>query len=142
MTRQEIEKYIELIGFSLIDGESNKWKLTINKYDLKINLNGEFNEWSIDYGKDIIVNRKTTSNFSQEENKVVLECVVRLLKKGYPANSIELEKNWRVGGYLDIYVKDSKGKAYLMIECKTWGKEYNKALRILLENNEKQKNKF
>lgn len=136
MTRQEIEKYIELIGFSLIDGESNKWKLTINKYDLKINLNGEFNEWSIDYGKDIIVNRKTTSNFSQVENKVVLECVVRLLKKGYPANSIELEKNWRVGGYLDIYVKDSKGKAYLMIECKTWGKEYNKALRILLENNE------
>ena len=136
MTKTEIELYISKLGFELTDGKSDHWTLEIDKYNLGIDLGGESsNKWKIDYGSEITVHRKTTSNFSQLENLVVLECVVRLLKKGYPAKNIELEKKWRVGGNLDIYVTDSKGKAYLMIECKTWGKEYNKALKITLENN-------
>lgn len=137
MIKQEVENNIKILGFKLINGETDTWSLIVKGYEIKIDLKGEeVNDWSIDYGSEIIVHRKTTSNFSQAENFVVLECVVRLLTKGYPANSIELEKKWRVGGYLDVFVKDSDQKAYLMIECKTWGKEYNKALRILLENNE------
>lgn len=136
MTKTEIESYISKLGFELTDGKSDHWSLEIDKYNLGIDLGGESsNKWRIDYGSEITVHRKTTSNFSQLENLVVLECVVRLLKKGYPAKNIELEKKWRVGGNLDVYVTDSKGKAYLMIECKTWGKEYNKALKITLENN-------
>ena len=136
MNKTEIENIIKGLKFQMIDGETDKWNLKVNDYTLKINLSGEkLKNWSIDYGNEIAVHRKTTSNFSQAENIVVLECVVRLLDKGYPAKSIELEKKWRVGGYLDIYVKDKNDKAYLMIECKTWGKEYNKALKTTLENN-------
>ena len=136
MKKSEIEKYISTLGFTLTDGKTENWNTIINGYKLEIDLNGNNpTDWLIDYGTEIIVHRKTTSNFSQSENLVVLECVVRLLTKGYPAKSIELEKKWRVGGYLDIFVKDKKDKAYLMIECKTWGKEYNKTLKVTLENN-------
>lgn len=135
MDKNHIEEYLRKLGFALTDGKTDHWFLTINKYSLYVVLEGsEKKDWEINYGSEIIVHRKTTSNFSQDENLVVLECVVRLLIKGYPANRIELEKKWRVGGYLDVFVKDEKEKAYLMIECKTLGKEYNRALKILLEN--------
>jgi type I restriction enzyme M protein len=37
----------------------------------------------ITYGNKIKSDNKTTQNFSQPENFVVLECVNRLLEKGY-----------------------------------------------------------
>ena len=63
---------------------------------------------------------------------VVLECVNRLLEKGYKPENIELEKSWGMGhteGYLDILVKDEKNASFAMIECKTWGKEYDKYVK-------------
>lgn len=136
MEKSQIEEHLRKLNFHLINGEVDKWSFKTNDYTIIVDLAGEdLKKWNINYGDEILVHRKTTSNFSQSENLVVLECVVRLLEKGYPAKSIELEKKWRVGGYLDIYVKDNADKAYLMIECKTWGKEYNKALKITLENN-------
>src|SRR4051812_27171846 len=112
--KTELENTIQTIGFTLSDGKSEDWSIDVDGYIISINLLGDESKWSIDYGDKIIVHRKTTSNFSQSETLVVLECVIRLLKKGYPPASIELEKKWRVGGFLDIYVKDDKGKAYLM----------------------------
>jgi type I restriction enzyme M protein len=70
---------------------------------------------------------KTTQNFSQPESFVVLECVNRLLEKGYKPADIILENTWKLGrpekGRLDILVR-KEGKAFLMIECKTFGKEF------------------
>ena len=63
---------------------------------------------------------------------MVLECVNRLLEKGYKPKDIELENTWKLGhkekGRLDILVK-KEGKAFLMIECKLWGKEFEKELQ-------------
>lgn len=60
---------------------------------------------------------------------LVLECVNRLLEKGYKPECLELEHTWPSGrnnsGRLDIMVKKDD-KPYLMIECKTWDKEYKK----------------
>lgn len=77
------------------------------------------------------VNDKTTSNFEHDENFVVLECVCRLLDKGYRPEHIELEPRWNLGhdakgGKADILVKDDEGKSLLIIECKTSGSEFNK----------------
>ncbi len=58
-----------------------------------------------------------------------MECVCRLLGKGYSPESIELEKNWSLGhtyGFLDILVKDKDGNSLFMIECKNWGEDFNK----------------
>lgn len=91
----------------------------------------DFNEKRIDYGPHITIGDKTTSNFSHAENFVVLECVDRCLEKGYSPQSIILEPKWQLGhnekGKLDILIKQD-GKAWLMIECKTWGGEYTKEL--------------
>lgn len=81
--------------------------------------------------KGLIVNDKTTSNFEHPENFVVLECVCRLLDKGYRPEHIELEPRWTLGhdakgGKADIQVKDDEGKSLLIIECKTAGTEFNK----------------
>lgn len=89
----------------------------------------------INYGKSIKIENKTTSNFSNEENWVVLECVDRLLVKGYNPKNIILEKTWASGhgtsGRLDICVTRDDGSEYLLIECKTYGKEFDKAVAKL-----------
>lgn len=90
----------------------------------------DFQNEIIDYGSKIKSERDTTRNFFQEENWVVLECVNRLLEKWYKPEDIILEKKFTVGhgaagGWLDILVR-KEGKAYIMIECKTWGKEFEK----------------
>ncbi len=84
--------------------------------------------------KGLIVNDKTTSNFSHNENFVVFECVCRLLEKGYRPEHIELEPRWQLGrdtksGKADIVVKDVNGEVLIIIECKTAGTEYNKEIK-------------
>jgi|688.fasta_scaffold326579_2 type I restriction enzyme M protein len=53
----------------------------------------DFSKQSIDYPKihGFKVNRADTCNFSSSENAVVLECVHRLLEKGYKPQHIELD---------------------------------------------------
>ncbi|MFT3904386.1 MAG: N-6 DNA methylase [Niabella sp.] len=96
-------------------------------------LEVDFEQEKINLGTLIKVERKTTLNFSQKENWVVLECVDRLLEKGYQPKNIVLEKTWATGhgtsGRLDILVKREDGSAYLMIECKTWEVEFDKELK-------------
>lgn len=122
--------FLEVLSFLPKDGESSAYVKKYADYEIKVNYNASVPEESrIDYGKKIFCNRKTTCNFHQEETFVVLECVDRLLRKGYKPENIELEKSWGMGhteGYLDILVKDEKGKSFAMIECKTWGKEYDR----------------
>ena len=82
----------------------------------------------------LIVNDKTTSNFSHNENFVVFECVCRLLAKGYRPEHIELEPKWQLGrdakgGKADIVVRDEQGDVLIIIECKTAGSEYNKEVK-------------
>lgn len=89
--------------------------------------------------KGFAITRRTTCNFSQPENFVVLECVTRLMDKGYRPESIELEKEWSLGhtakgGFADIVVKGIDGKPLLIIECKTPGAEYKKELNNTLND--------
>ena len=96
----------------------------------------ELEKQSINYGKKIISDSKTTLNFVYDENFVVLECINRLLEKGYQPRNIILEKTWQVGhgasgGRLDVLVTRDDGSAYMMIECKTYGQEFDKAFNRL-----------
>ena len=80
-----------------------------------------------------IKGRERNDGFDQKENFVVFECVCRLLSKGYRPEHIELEKEWHLGhdakgGRADICVSDTNGNMLFIIECKTWGREYDKAL--------------
>ncbi|MBW1615812.1 MAG: restriction endonuclease subunit S [Deltaproteobacteria bacterium] len=81
--------------------------------------------------KQIQLGDRTTSNLFVPESLVVLECVDRLLEKGYAPNDLHLEKKWKVGrgasgGKADINVYGKNGKTLFIIECKTWGEEFDK----------------
>lgn len=130
-------KFIEALGFqpkeNVQDIFHKKYALAGN-YSIEVN----FDKKLIDYGKKIRWDVKTTQNFSQAENWVILECVNRLLEKGYKPENIFLEKVWRTGhgtsGRLDILVTHDDGTAYLMIECKNHGADFTKEFKNIEKN--------
>lgn len=127
----DIKKYIVQLGFVPKDGTNGIYYKIYAKHNNYV-ISIDFSTEHIEYGDKIIAESKTTQNFSQPENFVVLECVDRLLTKGYKPQNIVLEKTWPSGhgtsGRLDICVNRKDGTPYMLIECKTFGKEYNKEL--------------
>ena len=122
----DIKKHITALGFVPKNGTNGIYHKMYVDYAIEI----DFEKQSIDYGNSIIAESKVTQNFSRPENFVVLECVDRILTKGYKPQNIILEKTWPSGhgtsGRLDICVNCEDGTPYMLIECKTYGKEYNK----------------
>jgi len=131
------KELIQVLGFLPKENTSDIFQKKYSKAD-GYGIEIDFEKESICYGNKIKDESKTTQNFSQAENWVVLECVDRLLEKGYQPENITLEKTWKTGhgtsGRLDILVTKDDGSAYLMIECKTWGTEYEKELKKLEKN--------
>jgi len=92
----------------------------------------------------ILIGEKTSSNLKQSESWVVLDAVNRLLEKGYSPAHIHIEKKWKLGrtakgGRADIIVYERElDDGYLVplmiIECKTWGKEFEKEKQRLKRN--------
>ncbi len=128
------KKFVQVLGFS---PKNNSKGVYQKKYNNKYILEIDFEKKIINYGKKIKLESKTTQNFSQEENWVILECVNRLLEKGYKPEDLILEKIFPTGhghsGRLDVLVEKNK-KAYLMIECKTFGNEFKKEFQNLNKN--------
>ena len=124
----DIKKHIIALGFVPKDGTNGIYHKIYVDYTIEIDIEKQ----SINYGGGITADSKTTQNFSDAENFVVLECVDRLLTKGYKPQNLILEKTWPSGhgtsGRLDICVNREDGTPYMLIECKTYGKEYNKEL--------------
>lgn len=132
-----MKDFLKKLGFSPKDNMKDVF-IKIYKNSNNYIIEVDFEKWSINYWDKIKAWRETTQNFSQEENRVVLECVDRLLEKWYKADDIILEQKFTVGhgaswGWLDVLVK-KKWKAFLMIECKTWGCEYEKELKNIYKN--------
>lgn len=93
----------------------------------------DFNKRKLIYPAEI-KGRNRNDGFGKNENFVVFECVNRLLEKGYRPENIELEKEWHLGhdtksGRADVCITDETGSMLLIIECKKWGKEFDKALK-------------
>ncbi len=125
----QYKNLIQNLGFTPKENTSGVYQKkydNFNDYCIEVDIEGE----KINYGSLIKAESKTTINFTHSENWVVLECVDRLLNKGYAPQNITLEKTWATGhgtsGRLDILISRRDGSAYMMIECKTWGKEFEK----------------
>ena len=108
-----------------------------NIYEKKFSSFGK--SMRVDFSKkklfypDDIKGGDRNDGFNQPENFVVFECVNRLLEKGYRPEHIELEKEWHLGhdakgGRADICVTNEEGIMLFIIECKTWGSKFDKAL--------------
>jgi type I restriction enzyme M protein len=130
-----MKNLLQVIGFQT---KENAKDIFIKKYSDGYIIEIDFHKEVINYGDKIICESKTTQNFSQSENFVVLECVNRILEKGYKPENITLEKTWAAGhgtsGRLDICVTREDGSEYLLIECKTHGKEFEKEFTRMKQN--------
>ena len=108
------QQIIEFISAMDYKPSSNNSDYYIKRYMCGYEICVDFKKEQICYidtksSEQISLGDTTTSNFKNSENFVVLECVNRLLEKGYAPNSIVLENKWGLGhkekGKLDILVK-------------------------------------
>ena len=134
ITKENLPKVLECLGF---EKQGDIYSKHYNESNCDIIV--DFANERIEYPSNLDTGANTTTNFSQEENFVVLECVNRLLDKGYKPESIFLEKTWTLGhtgksGRADITIYDKKNNAYLIIECKRAGNDYKEARKELFED--------
>lgn len=144
LTKKDAKELIFAMGFLPEDGSNDIYYKKYKNHDnyiIKVNFNTEKIEYRSNEVKEeqgIKWGDLTTSNFENSENFVVLECINRLLQKGYAPKNLYLEYKFPLGrnekGKLDILVFDNDGKAYLMIECKTWGTEFAKEEKKMLKD--------
>jgi len=152
-TNNEIQKFIELLGFASKNKVQYQKEYKPQKYTIKIDLKkGKIFYRSDDkttverlLDKQIQIGDKTTSNFVigknpiEQENFVVLEVVDRLLEKGYLPNDIHLERRYpsgrgASGGKSDVCIYGKDEKSLMVIECKTWGSEFEKERKKMDEH--------
>ena len=122
-----MKKFAQVIGFQPKENASD---IFVKKYQNDYCIEIDFKNEIFHFGGTIKVQGKVSQNITKSEDWVVLECVDRLLQKGYKPENILLEKVWPAGhqhsGRLDICVTRDDGSEYLLIECKTYGKEFDK----------------
>ncbi len=128
------KKLIQQLGFTPKENTSGIFQKKYGSYAIEV----DFEKNTFYFGGKIKIGEKEIQNITKPEDWVVLECVNRLLEKGYKPQNISLEKTWKTGhgtsGRLDILVTRDNGSAYLMIECKTWGAEFDKEFKNLEKN--------
>lgn len=126
------KKLLQVLGFTPKENTSGVFA---KKYNDGYNIEIDFEKEIFHFGGKIKIQGKEIQNICKPEDWVVLECVDRLLEKGYKPENISLEKVYPAGhgfsGRLDICVTREDGSEYLLIECKTAGAEFNKALARL-----------
>lgn len=137
MKEQQIISTIKAFGFSADSDNKKQYSKTYDniRYQISVDLLNS----RIDFGPKIKKGDDTTSHLKNPENIVVLECVDRLLEKGYKPDDLTLEKKWKLGrtakgGKADITIKGKNEKTLLIIECKTWGKEFESELDMMKQN--------
>jgi len=129
--KQNITELLNLLDFTPKENSIDVYQKKYNEYTIAIDTAS----FTIDFGEQITFNESQnhTQKITKDEDLVVLECVDRLLAKGYAPQNIILEKVWDAGhghsGRLDILVTRDDKSAYMMIECKTWDNEFDKAFR-------------
>ena len=117
-----MKKYLSLLNFK---EKENSYLFSKGKNKIYVS-----EDFVIDYG-DIKIHRKTINDLKEKkENLVVLEFVIKLLNIGYNSENIVLEKPFSLGhnagaGYCDVQILDNKKKSWALIDCKTFGKEFN-----------------
>lgn len=129
ITPDNLPNFLAALGFAKT---KSIWRKAIGSATLEVDVAKQ--QLIYPEAQGLIVNERQTCNFAANENFVVFECVHRLLEKGYKPEHIELEPKWKLGhgasgGRADILIRDNAKKPLLIIECKTPGREFDKAWR-------------
>lgn len=122
ITINNLRPLLTYLGYKQTNKNTEVWTRTFATSSSSISV--DFGAEKIVYPSDLKIHRETTTNFSQSENFVVLECVTRLLNLGYTPSQLELEKptpkgHGESGGHCDIIIQNNEGEAFALVECKT-----------------------
>ncbi|GAI91333.1 unnamed protein product, partial [marine sediment metagenome] len=98
----------------------------VKKYYNSYQINIEAERQEINYGNNIKTNNTTPTNLYKHKDFVVLECVNRLLEKGYSRTDLQLIGDADNMEMPDIIVCDTLGNKYFAIDCRRWGKDFEK----------------
>ena len=101
ITKDNFKEVLKSLNFIKKDDIYTK---KFSDFDCELKVN--FNNKKLIFPSDLIVNDKSTSNFSSPENFVVFECIDKLLTQGYNPKHIELEKKWQLGHKYQTKIKD------------------------------------
>lgn len=134
LTQDNLKNLLAALGF---ENKGTIYQKTIDGALLEVDLAKR--EIRYPEAAGLLINERQTCNFDANENFVVLECVHRLLEKGYKPQHIELEPKWKLGrgasgGRADVLIKDNAGRPLLIIECKTASSEFKRAWGKTLED--------
>lgn len=134
ITLENIKEVLLSLGYT---ESEDKYTYHFDEFDCNIEVDFRNNKIIYPEDKGLVVNERQTCNLLNNENFVVLECIHRLLLKGYKPSHIEIEKRWTLGhsqksGRADICVMNETGSDMLaIIECKTYGAEFENELKNL-----------
>ena len=128
ITKSNFKDVLRILGF-IENGNIFEKKFAAFNCSLSVDFANEKLIYPVE-----IKGRERNDDFKQPENFVVFECVNRLLEKGYRPEHIELEKEWHLGhdakgGRADVCVSAPDGSMLFIVECKTAGKEFDKAYK-------------
>jgi len=132
ITIENFQRVLIVLGFT-----ENRKVFSKSFTALQATFRVDYEKQELLYPNEITVHDRSVCNFRQPENFVVFECVHRLIEKGYRTENIELARLSSAGddgkrGKANICVYDAKHEQiHLIIECKTAGQEYAKALKQL-----------
>ena len=126
ITKTNFKNVLKILGF-IENGSVFEKKFAAFNCSLSVDFANEKLIYPVE-----IKGRERNDDFKQPENFVVFECVNRLLEKGYRPEHIELEKEWHLGhdtksGRADVCVSAPDGSMLFIVECKTAGREFDKA---------------
>jgi len=136
-TEEEKQRHDVRPGLSGLAQVNGRNSVTSVDCYIKVDLKNRTIIYPEDRG--MTISNRTTCNFSAPENFVVLECVTRLFDKGYRPEHLNLEKEWTLGheskgGRADICVSDQEGNTLFIVECKTYGREYEKEYKNIVND--------
>nr|WP_314749861.1 N-6 DNA methylase [uncultured Porphyromonas sp.] len=129
ITIDNLRPLLAYLGYKQTNKNTEVWTRTFATSSSSISV--DFGAEKIVYPSNLKIHRETTTNFSQSENFVVLECVTRLLNLGYTPRQLELEKptpkgHGVSGGHCDIIIiQNNQGEVFALVECKTMGSSSN-----------------
>ena len=128
ITKTNFKNVLRVLGFTE-NGDAFEKKFPAFNCSLSVDFTTEKLIYPVE-----IKGRERNDDFEQPENFVVFECVNRLLEKGYRPEHIELEKEWHLGhdaksGRADVCVSAPDGSMLFIVECKTAGREFDKAYK-------------
>jgi hypothetical protein len=117
-------KYTSLfLNLGFVEETSDNY---VKKYTDSYQINIEAERQEINYGNNFKTNNTTPTNLYEHKDFVVLECVNRLLEKGYSRTDLQMIGDADNMEMPDIIVCDTLGNKYFAIDCRRWGKDFEK----------------